>query len=551
MGFNNLWLPHPSYFEHPDVALHASLCSNDASHMRKRLANASPHTLNYLNDKWGSPLHVAIRYDNIDAVDLLLRAGADAVTPRDFPGMGYDPPAPLLLAIGLGRKAIVQRVWRHTPPDTHANGGTRPYWSCVAHAARCGQADILAWLLDAWNRWSQEALGYALQAAARRLDFFCVNLLLPRTDFPLAVLNEALRGAAVDTEYEDVKRSRELCTAAECLSQERVICALIQEGADPNALSNDGEPLVTEAARFTERTVALRALLEGGADPNAARKNGSTALHLLAAPVYTKKILLTTRKHHEDGIRLLLAYGACMYTKAARGELPLHRAAFYGTMPIFQLYLSALAPADRSSAVLLQLINGESLLHWAAAGGQYDILAHLLSLDNSAAYINDTTDNGWTPLLCALVPQTSAAKGAHEAMQAARLLLAHGADPRLSTAEGWTPLHGLALHRDRDPAGETYVLAGDLIAGGVDVEARAALPDATHLPWGHAAQAAVTSPRCKTGMTPLLWAADRGALGVSTALVEGGAALSCTDDAGRGAVQVAWESRHLQDEDDM
>lgn len=145
-----------------------------------------------------------------------------------------------------------------------------------------------------------------LKASARRLDFFCVDMLIPRSSYPLDILNEALQAATVDTQYEDAELPRELCTTTECLGQERVIRALLDNGAEPDTLFRDGEPLVTEAARFTERAVALRALLEGGADPNAMRKDGSTALHLLATPVFTKRLLWTTRKPHEVGIRLLL-----------------------------------------------------------------------------------------------------------------------------------------------------------------------------------------------------------------------------------------------------
>lgn len=163
MDFNR-WLPHSSNFDYPEAALHACICNSnhggDSIRLQELLSTASSDTLNHLDDEWGSTLHVAIRYDSLDATDRLLRAGADAVTQRDFLGMGFDPPASIMLAIGLGRTALVQRLWQHIPPDTYANDGTRPYFSCVAHAARCGQVDILEWLLDVWDGWSQEALSW-------------------------------------------------------------------------------------------------------------------------------------------------------------------------------------------------------------------------------------------------------------------------------------------------------------------------------------------------------------------------------------------------------
>ncbi|OAA57222.1 ankyrin [Cordyceps fumosorosea ARSEF 2679] len=557
------WLPQSSDFDGPELALHACICNDQHARLRALLAApCSPHAVNRLHDKWGAPLHVAVRLDSLAAAELLLAAGADPVTPRDYPGAGFDPPAPLMLAIGLGRAALARCLWSRAPPDAHANGGTRPYWSCVAHAARCGQVDILEWLLGEPHRWSPAALGCALQAAARRLDFFCVEMLLShRGGLAQSALDEALRAAAVDTEYEAREAaSRELCAAPEGLAQARVLRALLREGADSNCrCGDDDEPLVVAAARYTERATALQALLEGGADPDAARRSdGDTALHVLAAPVPAKRTRLGARRHYEEGVRMLLAHGASAYTKAggARGELPLHRAAHSGTMRVFRLYLAALTPVDWAAARLLRLVDarGASALHWAAAGGRCDVLEHLLSLDGSAAHVNTVADHGWTPLLCALVPHESptASKGVREAVAAARLFLAHGADPTSTTAQGWTPLHCLALHRDPDPRGEAYALAQDLIAGGAVMERRAAPPSRRQRAWwGRRCYDDDGGDARRTGgMTALLWAADRGAEGVRAAMEEAGADTAVEDDDGRDAARVARESCHLREEDD-
>lgn len=554
------WMPQSRDFSLTQEALHACICEGDYTRLRTLLETTSPEALNHLADHWGSALHVAIRYDSAEAINLLLSAGADPVTHREYRGMAFDPPSPMMLAIGLGRLRIVKRFWEHVPAATYANGGKMAYWSCISHAARCGQVESLAFFLDAWNGWSAGALREALRLAAKGLDLFCVELLLAKTEFPVDVLNEALQTTILDNSYEDEEKvSRELCTAAEGLSQERIMRVLMEKGADPDGLSKRPEPLLTEAARYAERATALRVLLEAGANPNAARADGNTALHLLAVPVQRKKNALRGRKHHEQGIRLLLRHGASVYTKAARGgELPLHRAAFGSTLCLFQLYVGALTTDDQHGPALLQLANGygETLLHWAAAGGKADILEYLLSLESGAAHVDDQTDNGWTPLMCALVPQMSAGKGASESIRAARVLLTHGADLRTVTAEGWTPLHALALHTDRDTDSGTaaHAMTTELLAAGADADARAALPGRRAVAWGHEARlaleeaAALTPPWLKTGMTPLMWAADRGAFGVSRALMEwNGVDMAATDDAGRDVLRIAWESRHLCD----
>lgn len=73
--------------------------------------------------------------------------------------------------------------------------------------------------------------------------------------------------------------------------------------------------------------------------------------------------------------------------------------------------------------------NGETLLHFAAAGCCIEVMEFLIvqGLD-----INAKNSNGWTPLMCALIPidrnPCIAIKSPAKAMQAAQYLLSHGAD---------------------------------------------------------------------------------------------------------------------------
>ncbi len=52
---------------------------------------------------------------------------------------------------------------------------------------------------------------------------------------------------------------------------------LLERGADPSAMTEDGWPALMSAARGGHLPVVDR-LLKGGADPNAALENGWTAL---------------------------------------------------------------------------------------------------------------------------------------------------------------------------------------------------------------------------------------------------------------------------------
>jgi ankyrin repeat protein len=168
--------------------------------------------------------------------------------------------------------------------------------------------------------------------------------------------------------------------------------------------------------------------------------------------------------------------------------------------------------------------------------------------------------------MCALTPTSmpphksgtgASIKTATEATQAALCLLSHGADPLITTNEGWTPLHALALYCDTDlRLGQVCELATRLIGSGVDPAARAPLltpldtSDPTRLsaPWGHRVSDAMMNPSAhrmilQPSLTPLHWAAQRGAVGVVRALVAAGVDTSTTDAGGVSAIEMARDSK--------
>lgn len=201
---------------------------------------------------------------------------------------------------------------------------------------------------------------------------------------------------------------------------------------------------------------------------------------------------------YETGIHLLLEHGASTTAVDHEGEMPLHAAAFGSDLYTFRRYLGSSLAQD----VLSSTNNhGESLLHYAAAGGKVGILRFLLeespqtNLDVSRA-----NSNGWAPLICALAPShnngsfslpthdedscvewpyssgsyaKAGPKTPAEAIQAAQLLLSHGADPSAVTAEGWSALHLLACYESLPGDTRFTSLAEALIHKGAPLQAKA------------------------------------------------------------------------------
>ncbi|RYP26125.1 hypothetical protein DL767_008165 [Monosporascus sp. MG133] len=543
-------------FGSADEVLHACIRDDDVPQLG-RLIRASPAPdSNYSHPGFGPPLHFAALCGNLDAVDLLLASGADALI------VSYGEQR--LTAIGFaafkGHRDIVKRLWTCCSLESHIEG-LKPYQTCFVVAARHGHASIVEDMLDWWNGWSQVLRIEALLWAARRWHFSVVTLLLKRASFEQPTLQEALHAASnhkfmlsyeFDTKYEGI----------DYLDPQLLIASLIDAGADPNSCP-DNTPLIFTVAYNANLTGALKTLLEKGADPNKTDGSGKSALHVLAEPVMIGQLAGGPDLLNETAIRLLLQHKASVSQPDTAGECPRHRAAYGFDLRLFRIYLYAHSGRDRDTLLHLTNHNGETLLHFAAAGCRIEVMEYLLS---QGLDVNATSSNGWTPLMCALTPiNRNAVRGTEiktlaEAMRAAyHHLLSHGADPSIMTNEGWTPLHVLALHCDLDVTGKAAELAKHLISRGVDPEARAPLLSPGNrevvpslgMPWGYRLRDMMADPSAQRmvirhDLMPLHWAAERGAVGVIRALLANGVNVSSMDVGGISPARMAAESKFLE-----
>ncbi|KAH6953867.1 ankyrin repeat-containing domain protein [Ilyonectria sp. MPI-CAGE-AT-0026] len=551
-------------FKSLDLALHASIRDNNLTRLQLLIDALSPADLNKrlrTNDgDWGMPLHVAVICNNPAAVDVLLSAGAKPLILRRI---GDDASTPLSIAARQGNRAILRQLWQHIDPDHHA-GNYLGFQFCLVQAAMYGQPLTIADLLDWWDGWSPKAREYALRWAAMRWKVYAVELLLSKLSFEQQLLDTALCDAS-DFKSLMVYETIVDYEGVDYFEQQQLIALLVDAGANPNATFNQ-EPLIQSAACSVNLVGALKALLQKGADPNATNQAGDSALHHLGFPVRLHQGSPETGLH-ETGIRLLLEHHASVRQQNKSGETPLHHAAAGSNVRILQLYLSACPIEERDAFMRSKNNHGEMLLHFAAAGCNIEIIEYLLSHGGMEANINDVNSNGWTPLMCALAQTASRhgddGKQLSEVIPAARLLLAHGADPFVATAEGWTPLHCLALYFGKDLSGETAQLIDSLVLAGADVNARALFPvqdpspgplkssDLMMFGWGHQVEEIIKYPATKgmmirSGLTPLHFAAAHGAVGVVKALLRHGANPAAEDSSETSPAKTAGESTRLE-----
>lgn len=489
----------------------------------------------------------------------MLSAGADPLVISRIPFGGR----PIDFAARNGHRDVVNYLWSYASPEDQAKGLSSSQTPlCIA--ADCGHTRIVEDLLT-WNGWSEDQKAEALIYAAAHWRFDAVTVLLRGNKFKPSIVKHALDAAMDEMAWGGPRPPTP--EGFDYYNHQRLIELLFDTiKADTNEKSFNGFHLVRSAASNANLTGALKVLLEKGADTDRQDGVGYSALHILASPVPVGRWSSGRLAMNETAIELLLQHGASVTTPNKRGDSAIHLAASGSDLRSFRLFLSPSSSRDEDENTLLALknTNQETLLHYAAAGCRVDIMEYLIlrGLD-----VNAKNSNGWTPLMCALTPtsnspltygKVNAINTPAEATHAALLLLSHGADPSITTDEGWTTLHALALHCDLDVRGKVAELATQLIARGVDPAARAPLltPRATSdpkqlgMPWGHRLREAMMSPYARRmvmqpNLTPLHWSAQRGAVGVVKALLAAGVDTVVTDSSGVSAVGMAHDSKAL------
>ncbi|KAF6835403.1 ankyrin repeat protein [Colletotrichum musicola] len=469
------------------------------------------------NHNIGEALHEAVFRNDETAVRMILDAGGNPKVQQT-----YDPGfTPLLAASQYGRLEIASLFWRLVGPDGRFYPSKRPHLSCLSVAARNCHVELVAYFLDVWNGWTDDEKRRALYDAASSWCDEAVSLLLARVDYAPDIVQGALEAAVGRKLILPEDPMKPSPTVEDYVYQQRVVHRLIDAGANPNKTNGrlSKQPLIHTASLSFGCIGAMRGLLEKGGDANAQDARGRSALQYLVSrpPIST------------DAVRLLLQHGASIEMKGEAGETILHRVAETGTIEQLNLFVEKYSD-DPDTAIRSETPHGESLLHYAAAGGREDVVDFLLTrgLD-----VNSAASNGWTPLLCALSPTNT--KCERSLYRLANSLLQRGADAHVVTAEGWTPLHALATWptpfsaQDQEARKAAAPLIQELISRGAPVDTESNViqspsltPDKLRDVWGFRMQKFfedLATPTqdlegVSTDTTPLMWAMRSNALDI-------------------------------------
>lgn len=251
-------------------------------------------------------------------------------------------------------------------------------------------------------------------------------------------------GYVIFLRYERMKLTQAL---AQKIHEESDVRGLLEQGADPNAVDENGMPLIIHTID-PRNPGTLRLFVERGADVNARGRSGDTPLSVAVARGLLEVVRFlvekgadVNRKGREgmpplalagmngdtEMVQFLLARGARIEEADDRGFTPLIRAADRGQTHIVKLLV------EKGAQVNARTQDGYTALMRAAAGGHAETVRYLTS---RGADVNAQAENGMTALLYA------SAAGAEDVL---RILLEKGAHINAADSEGRTALMHLEM----------------------------------------------------------------------------------------------------------
>ncbi len=553
-----------------------------------------------------TPLHRAIEWKRPANVAALIEAGADvhalvhdgntpmhlaAVWPRRLSGRRDDPPNPAdtLMVIALVAAGADVNA-RNDLGETPLHVATRNRHQPVVDQLLALGADPVA--VDDLDRAPRPAVcnwtrGQFFQFASWQSVLGCVQAgadVHAHGESGATPLHQLVSEAQVPSQllFPNYAESDEYPIA-------RVIAALVEAGADVNAVDRGGStPLHHAVGRIYNRTaLSARALLDVGAEVNTRDSRGGTPLHRAAGAIGPQTDFLVsllveagadihatddggrTALHHavrSDNPAIaarLIEHGADVAARDDSGHVAnpvdctrFNTATFFHLAPPETVARCIEGGADVNAESVYRRdgsqLPGSSPLHFASVWARDPAIVSLLV--QAGAEVNALNNSGGSPL--------HAAAGSTDNPAMIVALVEAGAEldvwrPGIHSPNGWTPLH-LAVDRNRNPAvtaallevgadvharqedgptplhdAATADVVGLLLEAGADIEARA-----TYLGW--------RQPNGRN-MTPLHVAAKRGNAAVFMALLDAGADPSALDIEGKTPLDHAREQKALQE----
>ena len=447
----------------------------------------------HLQDKYGNTcLHYAAEGGQIEVVSKLLAVGAkenqDYVNTRNNSGT-----TPLMRTCYNGHMNVAAYLVEHGA-NIHLqdkNGDT-----CLHFAAEGGHVEVVSKLLAVGAKENQDYVNTRNNSGTTPLMTTCYN----------GHMNVAtyLVEHGANIHLQDKNGNTCLHYAAQG-GQIEVVSKLLAVGAKENqdyvnTRNNSGTTPLMRTCYNGHMNVAAY-LVEHGANIHLQDKNGDTCLHFAAEGGHVEvvsKLLAVGAKENQDYVN----------TRNNSGTTLLMRTCYNGHMNV-ATYL-----VKHGANIHLQDKNGNTCLHYAAEGGQIEVVSKLLAggAKENQDYVNTRNNSGTTPLM-------RTCYNGH--MNVAAYLVEHGANIHLQDKNGDTCLHFAA------EGGHVEVVSKLLAVGAKENQD-------------------YVNTRNNSGTTPLMRTCYNGHMNVATYLVEHGANIHLQDKNGNTCLHAAAQGGQIE-----
>ena len=356
-------------------------------------AGADPNALTTADGE--TVLMTAARAGQVEAVQVLVAHGANVNARENFRGQTalmwaaaerHPQMVKFLMdhgadwkVLSFDRNNVIPKLSAASSITPMAKGGL----TALDFAAREGDVDSARWMLDAGANINQLDADntHALTIALMNKRYTFAKFLLERGANPnLAdVRGRTPLYAAIDARDEDYSAmpSRK---DDDPLPSADIVQALLDHGANPNAVltrnlpgrsgmdSGDtalgpGTTPLMRAARAGDAEV-MRMLLQKGADPKRQTEAGNDALLFAAGVGYRDKNTHGDEAGALESVKLAMAQGLDVHRANARGETPLHGAAYRGADSIVAYLVAQGARLDdktKPGLTVLDYAMGKSI----------------------------------------------------------------------------------------------------------------------------------------------------------------------------------------------
>jgi ankyrin repeat protein len=308
-----------SFLEDPSQRHHLAALHGDIPTLRELIRSGSDKNQ---DSAFGTPLHVAIFANQVEAVRVLLDAGADieALHPSNADDLDDPVSNSLRMAVRMGNREIFQLLWdagaAHRNGCIRSDGLQRSFKqdSLIELAALEDHPEILKDLSSLSNEWTQTEKDRALCYAARVWSAGSLETLLRITHFSDDVLSRSLKECIHGSPKSfNTAKYVPTWTPEESAKQAKAIERLLKIYPDANCAE------LLQAAAIRPCCIAtLRFLLQRGVNPN------SRAGKLKSTPLHNAVIMQYTHEVNKSAALSLLEYGADPNITDAQGMTALH-----------------------------------------------------------------------------------------------------------------------------------------------------------------------------------------------------------------------------------